>query len=99
MYGKRRRTLTRLGFTATTSNSDKGPPTTDALPRPSPPKTPAKIARPSDQQPTASQVRAWAREQGLPVADRGRLRPEIWKAWYAATGTIPEETPDSKRTL
>ncbi|MCC5579591.1 Lsr2 family protein [Microtetraspora sp. AC03309] len=31
-------------------------------------------------------MRAWAREQGLPVADRGRLRPEIWRAWHAAVG-------------
>ncbi|WP_200824980.1 Lsr2 family DNA-binding protein [Nonomuraea solani] len=77
MYGKRRRTLTRLGFTTTTSDSDKRQPTTDTRPRSSPPKTPAEIPRPSDQQPTASQVRAWARKQGLPVADRGRLRPEV----------------------
>ncbi|GAA2213817.1 hypothetical protein GCM10009850_092800 [Nonomuraea monospora] len=93
MYGKRRRTLTRLGFTTTTSGSDEHPPATDTPPRPSPPKTSAEVAQPSDQQPTPSQVRAWAREQGLPVAGRGRLRPEIWKAWHAAAGTTPGETP------
>jgi pyridoxine/pyridoxamine 5'-phosphate oxidase len=31
--------------------------------------------------PTASQVRAWARSQGLEVPDRGRLSSEIWSAY------------------
>ncbi|MGW6501223.1 DEAD/DEAH box helicase family protein [Nonomuraea angiospora] len=91
MYGKRRRTLTRLGFTTAASGSDERPPTADASPRSSPPRMPAAIARPSDSQSTVSHVRAWARDQGLPVADRGRLRPEIWEAWHAATGIMPEE--------
>lgn len=34
--------------------------------------------------PTAAQVRAWARQAGVPVADRGKLRPEVWAAWRAA---------------
>lgn len=34
--------------------------------------------------PTTAEVRAWARVAGLPVPDRGRLRPEIWSAWQAA---------------
>lgn len=29
-------------------------------------------------------VRAWAIEQGFDVADRGRLRPEVWVAWEDA---------------
>lgn len=29
-------------------------------------------------------VRRWARENGLPVSDRGRLRPEVWEAWHRA---------------
>jgi len=33
---------------------------------------------------SASQVRAWAREHGIDVADRGRLRPEIWEQYHAA---------------
>jgi superfamily II DNA or RNA helicase len=33
---------------------------------------------------SASQVRAWAREHGIDVADRGRLRPEIWEQYQAA---------------
>ncbi|HET7398159.1 MAG TPA: ERCC4 domain-containing protein [Intrasporangium sp.] len=31
--------------------------------------------------PTTAQVRAWALEHGYAVADRGRLRPEIWAAF------------------
>ena len=34
--------------------------------------------------PPTAQVRAWARSIGLPVPDRGRLRPEIWAAWHDA---------------
>ncbi|MEV4582271.1 histone-like nucleoid-structuring protein Lsr2 [Nonomuraea jabiensis] len=93
MYGKRRRTVSRLGFTAAASGFDGRPPTADAPSHLSGPRTPPEIARRSDQQPTVSQVRAWAREQGLPVADRGRLRPEIWEAWHAAVGIMSEENP------
>ncbi len=34
--------------------------------------------------PTTAEVRAWAIGDGLPVSDRGRLRPEIWQAYRAA---------------
>jgi hypothetical protein len=34
--------------------------------------------------PSTAEVRAWAREVGLPVPDRGRLRPDIWQAWHDA---------------
>lgn len=34
--------------------------------------------------PSTAEVRAWARSTGLPVPDRGRLRPEIWAAWHDA---------------
>ncbi len=30
-------------------------------------------------------VRRWAKENGLPVSDRGRLRPEVWDAWHRAS--------------
>lgn len=40
--------------------------------------------------PSTAEVRAWARSTGLPVPDRGRLRPEIWTAWY--------DTKSSSRT-
>ncbi|MCU0298301.1 MAG: hypothetical protein MUF33_07245 [Candidatus Nanopelagicales bacterium] len=35
-------------------------------------------------EPTTKQVRAWALEQGLPVSDRGKLRPEVWEAYKGA---------------
>ena len=41
--------------------------------------TPAKAPAPS-----TSEVRAWARDHGFPVPDRGRLRPEVWDAYTAA---------------
>ncbi|HEX6870144.1 MAG TPA: histone-like nucleoid-structuring protein Lsr2 [Micromonosporaceae bacterium] len=34
--------------------------------------------------PSTAEIRAWAREQGLAVPDRGRLRPEIVAAWHDA---------------
>ncbi|MCW1957012.1 MAG: Lsr2 family protein, partial [Mycobacterium sp.] len=36
--------------------------------------------------PSVAQVRAWARDAGLSVPDRGGLRPEIWSAWREANG-------------
>lgn len=36
--------------------------------------------------PSTAEVRAWARTAGLAVPDRGRLRPEIWRAWQEANG-------------
>jgi hypothetical protein len=35
-------------------------------------------------EPSVAEVRAWAVLQGLPVSDRGRLRPEVWQAYRAA---------------
>lgn len=35
-------------------------------------------------EPTASEVRAWARDHGLVVPARGRLRPEVRAAWHQA---------------
>ena len=35
-------------------------------------------------EPTTAEVRAWAAAAGLPVSDRGRLRPEIWEAYRAS---------------
>ncbi len=40
-------------------------------------------AVPAPEPPTA-EVRRWAVQAGLPVSDRGRLRPEIWQAWREA---------------
>ena len=35
-------------------------------------------------EPTTAAVRAWALGAGLPVSDRGRLRPDVWEAFRAA---------------
>ena len=35
-------------------------------------------------EPSTSEVRAWAREVGITVPDRGLLRPEVWQAWQDA---------------
>lgn len=35
-------------------------------------------------EPTTAEVRAWAVAEGLPVSDRGRLRPEVWDAYRAS---------------
>jgi hypothetical protein len=42
--------------------------------------------------PATAEVRAWARAQGLTVPDRGRLRPEIHRAWQHAHR--PADTTD-----
>ncbi|MFF3062391.1 histone-like nucleoid-structuring protein Lsr2 [Streptomyces sp. NPDC057909] len=34
--------------------------------------------------PNVAEVRVWAREQGMDVPPRGRLRAQIWNAWNAA---------------
>jgi hypothetical protein len=38
----------------------------------------------ADPGPSTAEVRAWARQHGLDVPDRGRLRPDIWTAWHTA---------------
>ena len=43
-------------------------------------------------EPSTAEVRAWARANGLPVPDRGRLRPEIHQAWRDAAGAGGAET-------
>jgi hypothetical protein len=37
-----------------------------------------------DPEPTTAEVRRWARDNGLDVPDRGRLRPEVWAAFRDA---------------
>jgi hypothetical protein len=36
---------------------------------------------PDAPEPSTAEVRTWARANGIPVPDRGRLRPEIRDAW------------------
>ena len=45
---------------------------------------PLLLNAPDRPDPTIAEVRAWARQAGLDVPDRGRLRPEIWAAWRDA---------------
>jgi ERCC4-type nuclease len=45
---------------------------------------PALDAAPDQPEPSTAEVRAWARQAGLPVPDRGRLQPNIWGAWREA---------------
>lgn len=42
------------------------------------------VPAPPTDGPSTADVRAWARSAGLPVPDRGRLRPEVWQAWRDA---------------
>lgn len=37
-----------------------------------------------DVSPSVRDLRRWAVEQGIPVSDRGRLRPEVAEAWRRA---------------
>lgn len=39
---------------------------------------------PAAPEPTTREIRAWALSAGIEVPDRGRLRPEVWKAWQEA---------------
>ena len=58
--------------------------------------TPADLHRaPAAPGPTTAEIRTWAREQGLAVPGRGRLRPEIVAAWRAAhPGSHQEPGPE-----
>lgn len=47
---------------------------------------PAEVGDAPRAEPSTAEVRAWALAHGLPVSDRGRLRPEVRAAWRAAHG-------------
>ena len=42
------------------------------------------LGAPERPEPTVAEVRAWARNAGFEVPDRGRLGPDIWEAWRTA---------------
>ncbi|GLZ48767.1 hypothetical protein Acsp06_49520 [Actinomycetospora sp. NBRC 106375] len=44
-------------------------------------------------EPSTAEVRAWARDQGIDVPDRGRLRPEVWARYREAHG-CPDAAAD-----
>ncbi|GAB3177975.1 TOTE conflict system archaeo-eukaryotic primase domain-containing protein [Streptomyces incanus] len=78
MHHKRRRILERRGFTPTVPSSLPSTPDRTLGPAARQPQRTASV-----QAPTVADVRAWARERGMDVPPRGRLRAEIWDAWHA----------------
>ncbi len=46
------------------------------------------------------EVRAWAKQQGFHLGDRGRLPAEVWAAWNAATNgsSVPQQRPSDPGT-
>jgi superfamily II DNA or RNA helicase len=77
MHHRRRRILERRGFT--TTPLEKLPASSTA--RHVAQTATVTITRPA---PAVAEVRAWARGQEMDVPARGRLRQEIWDAWYTA---------------
>ncbi len=45
------------------------------------------ITGPAAPEPSTAEIRTWARSAGLPVSDRGRLRPEVITAYRSAHAT------------
>jgi superfamily II DNA or RNA helicase len=74
MHGKRLTAYRRLGFST-------APITT--LPPADPAATPTQILS-APAKPSPAQVRSWAKSQGLEIADRGRIRPDIWDQYHGA---------------
>lgn len=85
MHHKRRRILGRRGFTVT--DPDR-PPRAAAAETSSPgairPGADPPASCREERGPTVTQIRAWAREAGIAVPARGRLRADVWKAWRDA---------------
>lgn len=47
---------------------------------------------------SVSEVRAWAKENGFEISDRGRLPAEVWAAWEArthASTAMPTPRPET----
>lgn len=78
MHHKRRRILERRGFTTTPHEKLPKAPTTGQHVAQTATVTITRHA------PAVAEVRAWARDQGMDVPSRGKLRQEIWDAWHAA---------------
>lgn len=98
MYGKRRRTLTRLGFTTTASGSDRGKPTTTAPSSPTPPKTPAKIpGQPARSQPHRRCARGLANKDSRSLTAAGSV-PRSGKPGMPPPAPCPRRIRDWTRT-
>jgi len=77
MHGKRLTAYKRIGFTnPVIGEIPLFPGTEMAAPAPARPSKPAAVS--------AAEVRAWAKDNGLDVPARGRLRPEIWDQYRIA---------------
>ncbi len=87
MHGKRLTAYRRLGFAPHADvlspspvpprRRPAGPPAKTATPEAAAPPTTTAGPKPAD-------VRAWAKQHGLHIADRGRIRPEVWEQYNAA---------------
>jgi superfamily II DNA or RNA helicase len=89
MHGKRLTTYKRIGFSApNVMDIPLSPGGQMAQPRPRVPSVvlagQAQAQQGSPLPVPASQVRAWAKKHGIEVADRGRIRPEVWEQYQAA---------------
>jgi hypothetical protein len=77
MHGKRLTAYKKIGFTnPVIGEIPLFPDAEMAAPAPARPSKPGAVS--------AAQVRAWAKENGLDVSARGRLRPEIWEQYRLA---------------
>jgi superfamily II DNA or RNA helicase len=78
MHHRRRRILGRRGFTTTPLEKLPKSPTTGQHVAQTATVTITRHA------PAVAEVRAWARDQGMDVPARGKLRQAIWDAWHTA---------------
>lgn len=79
MHHRRRRILERRGFEVTSPEKLPQTPAHTVVPARRRP-----ACEPSPATPPVAEVRQWAREQGMDVPPRGRLRSDILDAWHAA---------------
>ncbi len=77
MYRRRLPGYKELGFTPGPSQTMSPRPRVEVAESPQP-------SHDADREPTAAQVRAWARAAGHAVSDRGRLSADLWQAYRDA---------------
>jgi superfamily II DNA or RNA helicase len=86
MHHRRRRILHRRGFTTTAAAPNTDTPALARLTGPPPPPrhhTPTGPASPPAR-PTAAEARAWAKQQGTNIPQRGKLSTAVWHQYHAA---------------
>jgi superfamily II DNA or RNA helicase len=90
MHHKRRRVMTKLGFTITTTDTLPTLQTRERsqLPEARPAKTGPLDLTIETSQPSAAELRTWAKHNGYQVSDRGRVSAEIREA-YRTSRTQP----------